>query len=278
MFKAGIFDTGNLLMLLATTGLMVLVYVLVRQLLRDRQPAGGVASAAGLRAADGSVTEFEELSAFASYLLQRAEEEKRQLAHRLHGDLGSTLVAVKMDVESVAEKLQDTAPELAIRLARAQATLQQAVTVKREIVDALRPSLLENLGFAAAVEWEVAETGRRAGITASATVAGETAAMPELTALWIFRALQETLNNVERHAQARNLWVEVAVAEDNVSVLVEDDGVGFADGSLRGHLGHGIAGIRQRARALRGELAIRRRPEGGALIELNIPLSRAGGT
>jgi signal transduction histidine kinase len=222
------------------------------------------------------VTEIEELSAFASYLLERSEEERRQLAHRLHGDLGSTLVAVKMDVESVAEKLQQTAPELAARLARAQATLQQAVTIKREIVDSLRPSLLENLGFAAAVEWEVAETGRRAGISASTMLTGETAAMPQLVALSLFRALQEILKNVERHAQARHLWVEIAVADGNVSMLVEDDGVGIADGALHGQLGHGIASIRLRARALHGECAIRPRQEGGVLVELNVPLPGTG--
>jgi signal transduction histidine kinase len=267
-----------MLALLVTVGLLALVCLLILHVLRRPEPEAGAAASAGPDAGDPSATEFAELSAFASHLLHLAEEEKRRLAHRLHGDLGSTLVAVKMDVESVAEKLQQTAPELAARLGRAQETLQQAVTIKREIVDALRPSLLENLGFAAAVEWEVAETGRRAGINASATVAGETAAMPERTALWLFRALQETLNNVERHAQARNLWVEVAVADDNVSVLVEDDGVGFADSALHGHLGHGIAGIRQRARALHGECAIRRRPQGGALVELNIPLPGAGAT
>jgi signal transduction histidine kinase len=136
--------------------------------------------------------------------------------------------------------------------------------------------LVENLGLAAAVEWEVAETGRRAGINATASITGETAALPELVALSLLRALQEALNNIERHAQARNLWVEIAVANGNVSMLVEDDGVGFADGALHGHLGHGIAIIRQRARALRGECAIRPRPEGGVLVELNIPLSGAG--
>jgi signal transduction histidine kinase len=276
MLNPGIFDTGNLLMLLATVGLLCLVYLLIRRALRGPELVLEAASPPDPDSGYPSAAEFEELSAFAAYLLHRAEEEKAQLAHRLHGDLGSTLVAVKMDIEGVAEKLQLTAPELAARLARAQDTLQQAVTVKRELVDALRPSLLENLGFAAAVEWEVAEAGRRARINASATVARETAAVPQPIALSLFRALQAALNNVERHAQAHNLWVDIAVADGNVSVLVEDDGVGFADGAVHGHLGHGIAGIRQRARALHGECTIRRRPEGGVLVEINIPLPGTG--
>jgi signal transduction histidine kinase len=276
MFNPGTFDTGNLLLLLATAGLLSIVYLLVRHALVGTGAAPGVAAPAGPDTVDPRAKSYDELSAFASYLLDRGEDEKRRLARALHGDLGSTLVAVKMDIESVAEKLRESAPDLAARLARAQETLQQAVTIKRELVDALRPSLLENLGFAAALEWEVAETGRRAGINAYATVASETAALPEAIALSLFRALQEIFNNAERHAQACNLWVDVTIADGNVSVLVEDDGVGFADVTLHGNPGHGLATIRQRARALNGECAFRRRPQGGTLVELNIPLPGSG--
>jgi signal transduction histidine kinase len=279
------FDIGALLIVLTT---VVLVFLLWRQarggsgsdrdqtLLRPVPPNADLFTAPAISPAVNAATriagQIQGLSGLVTHLQQRQEDEKRRLAQRLHGELGSTLIAVKMDIEGVEERLRQTEPELVSRLARAQHTLQQAVAINRGIIDALRPTLLENLGFAAAVEWEVAEVGRRAGLNASATVAAEMAELPEPMAMSLFRAVQEALNNSARHAQARNLWVEIAVADSNISILVEDDGIGITDGVLYSNLSHGLAGIRQRAQALRGECLIRRGPDGGTVVELNIPV------
>src|SRR5580658_3370191 len=94
MFNPGTFDTGNLLLLLATAGLLSIVYLLVRHALVGTGAAPGVAAPAGPDTVDPRAKSYDELSAFASYLLDRGEDEKRRLARALHGDLGSTLVAV----------------------------------------------------------------------------------------------------------------------------------------------------------------------------------------
>lgn len=216
-----------------------------------------------------------ELNELATHLQQVHEEEKDQLARTLHGELGSTLLAARMDIEAVIEKLRQSQPELALRLQRAHDTLQQAVAIKRELTDKLRPGLLENLGFAVAVEWEVAEAGRRAALNASVDVSRDTAGLPPEMAMSTFRAVQEAVENATRHARARNLWVEITAADSNLSVLVEDDGIGIADSALQSHLSHGLAGIRHRVRAMHGECLIRRRPEGGTVVEINLPLPAA---
>jgi signal transduction histidine kinase len=215
-----------------------------------------------------------ELSALTAYLQQRAEDEKAQLARRLHGELGSTLIAAKMDIERVAERLQGQ-PELAARLARAQGALEQAVAIKREMIDALRPSLLDNLGFASAVQWEAGDIARRAQLGVTVEIAEETAALPQPAAMSLFRIVQAALANVAQHAQAKNVSVEVSVADANLSILVEDDGIGITDGALHSDLSHGLAAIRQRTQALGGECTIRRGAHGGTLIEINVPFAEA---
>jgi signal transduction histidine kinase len=234
---------------------------------RATAPAGEVESLVASRT--------RELSALAAHLLQGSEDEKAGVARRLHGELGSTLIAAKMDIESVAERLSSAQPELAARLARAQGALEQAVAIKRELIDALRPSLLDNLGFAPAVQWEVSNVAQRAQLAASVDIAEETAGLPQPAAMSLFRIVQAALANVVQHAQAKNVSVEVSVADSNLSMLVEDDGIGIADSALRSHLSHGLAGIRQRTRVLGGECSIRRGAQGGTLIEINVPFAEA---
>jgi signal transduction histidine kinase len=245
---------------------------------RDAKTPAGLEQAASAPAAgiETQVAErTRELGELAAYLQQASEDERAGLAHRLHGELGSTLIAAKMDIESVAERVQAAQPELAARLARAQGALEQAVAIKREMTDALRPSMLDNLGFAPAVRWEAAEVARRAQFAASVEIAEETAALPQPVAMSLFRIVQAALANVAQHARAKNVSLEVSVADANLSMLIEDDGVGIADGALHSHLSHGLAGIRQRTRVLRGECTIRRGAGGGTLIEINIPFTEA---
>ena len=90
----------------------------------------------------------------------------------------------------------------------------------------------------------------------------------------LYRILQEALTNIVKYARAKSVHVEMTAAEDNVTLLIEDDGIGIPDGAQSNRLSHGITGMRQRVRALHGEFSIGRRPEGGTLIEVNIPIER----
>jgi signal transduction histidine kinase len=77
-----------------------------------------------------------------------------------------------------------------------------------------------------------------------------------------------------KYARAKHVHVELSASDDNVTLLIEDDGVGIPEDAQKNRLSHGITGMRQRVRALHGEFSIGRRPEGGTLIEVNIPLDR----
>jgi signal transduction histidine kinase len=219
-----------------------------------------------------------ELSDFAQYLQQVREREKRKFARNLHDELGSLLISAKMDIENVSSLLvREARPELVARLQRAQEVLEQAVITKRRIVEEMHPTLLDNLGLAAAVEWEVSETCSRAGLK-FAVEFPEDIDLPGDVSIALFRIVQEALANTVRHAAAANVTVAIAIGDSNISLLVEDDGVGIADSVHTDGGVHGIAEMRQRVRSLGGELAIRKRPglQTGTIVEVNIPCLDAG--
>jgi signal transduction histidine kinase len=88
----------------------------------------------------------------------------------------------------------------------------------------------------------------------------------------LYRILQEALTNIVKYAKASNVNVDLGVTSDTVTLLIEDDGIGIPDDAQNNLLSHGISGMRQRVRALHGDFAIARRPEGGTMIEVNVPL------
>src|SRR4029450_13177419 len=88
----------------------------------------------------------------------------------------------------------------------------------------------------------------------------------------LYRILQKALTNIVKYAQASKVNVDLGVTSDTVTLLIEDDGIGIPEDAQNNLLSHGIAGLRQRVRALHGEFAIARRPEGGTMIEVNVPI------
>lgn len=216
-----------------------------------------------------------ELSELSNYLQSLREEEKSRLARELHDELGGILVSAKMDVAWLRERLGAGGTELDDRLARTMAMLDDGMTVKRRIIEELRPTLLDNLGLSAALDWQVREACERAGLSCELNCAADLD-LPGPTALALYRIVQEALTNTIRHAQASRVAVDVLCDAQTVTLLFADDGRGIDEGRLRSRLSHGISGMRQRVRALGGEFAIRGRPGAGTTIEVRVPLDATG--
>lgn len=215
-----------------------------------------------------------DLSELSNHLHLVREEERSKLARDLHDELGGILVSAKMDVDWVEQRLREHDPEGAAKLERTQKALADAVKIKRRIIEELRPTLLDNLGLSAALDWQVHEICNAAGLTCTIATPGDDQAIPPPVSIALYRILQEALTNIVKYARARNVHVTLGLTPDNVMLTIEDDGIGIADKAPGDRLSHGIAGMRQRVRALRGEFSIGRRPEGGTLIRANIPLPR----
>jgi signal transduction histidine kinase len=216
-----------------------------------------------------------ELSELSNYLQTVREEEKSRLARDIHDELGGILVGAKMDVAWVAERFRNREPEVAQKLRRALVMLDEGVEMKRRIIEELRPTLLDNLGLASAIDWQVRQVCERAGLQCTMNLEESDVELPPEVTIALYRIVQEALTNIVKYAKARHVDVELVQNADGVSLVVQDDGVGLPTGADTNALSHGISGMRQRVRALGGEFVIRGKPRAGTTIEVNIPLRGA---
>ncbi len=147
--------------------------------------------------------------------------------------------------------------------------------IVRRIASELRPSVLDQLGLEAAIEYLVQDATRRTGIAVKLDVAEEFPRLPDKIASHAFRIIQEALTNVTRHAKATRVDVSVRRAGKTIILGVADNGVGFAPDSLSGLRSLGLVGMRERALACGGVLLVQGKPGEGTSIVVTIPLAEA---
>lgn len=215
-----------------------------------------------------------ELSELSNHLQMVREEEKTRLARDIHDELGGVLVSAKMDVSWVEDRLKNVDAEIGAKLRRAQESLDAGVALKRRIIEELRPSLLDNLGLGAAIEWLAHQMCDRAGIEPQITVPTDAPQLAPEMSIALFRIVQEALTNMVKYAKAKKVEIELVQTADHVSLLLSDDGVGIPEGAQNNRLSHGISGMRHRVRALRGEFSIHGTPGRGTMIEVTLPLPK----
>lgn len=219
----------------------------------------------------------EQLSVLSRHLIHVSEEEKSKLARELHDEMGANLTAIGMDLNTVAEALRGTHPDLVAMLTRARGTLVDTVQLKRRIVEDLRPSLLDNLGLSAALQSYCEDYARVTGLDCDVLVEGDIDCAGPMHAIALFRIVQESLNNIAKYAQAKNVIVHVGCEDGELSLEVSDDGVGIPPDALTRSKSHGLLGMRERALLLGGKLDVDRGVNGvGTCVRASIPLDAPG--
>jgi PAS domain S-box-containing protein len=209
----------------------------------------------------------------AARVLEAREDEKTRIARELHDELGQLLTALKMDLGWLRERLA-AGSDLAARAAEMGGLLDRTVHSTRRISSDLRPLMLDDLGLADAANWLVDDFAKRSGIECRIEIAGD-AALDELAkpvATTVYRAIQESLTNIARHAAAKSARVAIAIEDGAIRVEVEDDGRGFAPEDLMKPRSLGLKGMRERIAHLGGSLDISRAPRGGTRLRLRVPL------
>jgi signal transduction histidine kinase len=219
----------------------------------------------------------EQLSVLSRHLIRVSEEEKARLARELHDEMGANLTAIGMALASVAEQLKASHPEQAAALAGARGTLLDTVQMKRRIIEDLRPSLLDNMGLAAALQSYCEDFARVTGLDCEVLVDGEVDSAGPMQAIALFRIAQEALNNVAKYAQARRVIVHLAREGEGLALEVDDDGVGIPPDAMRRPKSHGLLGMRERALLLGGSLTVERGINGvGTHVQAWVPLDERG--
>lgn len=211
-----------------------------------------------------------ELSELSAHLQDTTEREKSQLARELHDELGSVLVSAKMDLAWAHDRLAANQPDVAGRLLRAMDALDQGVTVKRRVIENLRPTLLDNLSLAAAIEWHAGDTCQRAGLGCKLDLDDTLELAPDAS-IALYRIVQESLTNVVKHAKATAVDIRLRAGPAGVTLEIRDDGIGIPEGALRNRLSHGIVGMRQRTRALGGQIEVTGQAGSGTVIAVRLP-------
>jgi signal transduction histidine kinase len=147
------------------------------------------------------------------------------------------------------------------------------VDFKRRIVESLRPTLLDNMGLLPAVRWITQETCSRAGLQYTELHPEHEPELVDDAAIMVFRLVQESLTNIVKHAHATQVRVEIALQENDMTVLIEDNGIGI-DTDRREAVGsHGLATMRHRVRSFGGTFEIDSPPHGGTRIQARVPLA-----
>lgn len=203
-------------------------------------------------------------------LNERVEDEARRIAHALHDEAGALLATAHIAVEEVAQSLP---PARRGGFPRIREILVEIEKELRRLSHELRPTILDDLGLMPALDFLTKGVTGRSGlaIRVEGAIAGRLPSSIETT---LYRTVQEALDNVVKHAHATRVVVRVHRQPGSARLEVRDDGVGFAPGSGPdgGERGLGLAGIQERADALRGSLHIDSTPGRGTELILILPL------
>ena len=202
-----------------------------------------------------------------SAALEAQEEERARVARDLHDEVNQSLTALLLRLEAARKH----APaELAGQLAETRQLANQAMQELLDLARQLRPTALDDLGLKAALAGHVSELGGKTGIATSFEADGDLASVPQDVQLVVYRVAQEALANAVRHSGADHVRVRLLRADGRVELSIGDDGRGFTfDQAARGL---GIAGMRERALLVGGDLQVTSRPEIGTRVRLLVPI------
>lgn len=214
------------------------------------------------------------LRALSAHLQRVREDERAHIARELHDELGQMLTALKMDVSWLRTRCPNCAEtSVGPKLAEMAELIDTTIAAARRISADLRPTMLDDLGLKAAIEWLIEEFAKRhATIHCSLVIELGEHKIADNCATAAFRIVQECLTNASRHALASEIHAFVGVRDGKLVVVIRDNGQGLPPPPIRKG-SYGLIGMRERAEALGGKFDLRSVPDGGVTVEAKLPLS-----
>ncbi len=215
----------------------------------------------------------EQLRNLTTHLESVREEERRRISREIHDELGQALTALKFDASWIKGKLSNPQPALAGRLTEMSALIDDTIQAIRKIAARLRPDILDKLGLAAAMEWQLQEFRKRTGIQYHFAADPMNIELDERQATTLFRIFQESLTNVARHSHATRVNIDLERQDAEVSLRVDDDGDGIDGNKIFDTQSLGLLGMRERAASLGGTITVQRNHIKGTSVITHLPLS-----
>ncbi|MDH4285022.1 MAG: PAS domain-containing protein, partial [Gallionellaceae bacterium] len=211
---------------------------------------------------------------FSAHLQSVREEEKAAIAREIHDNLGSTLTALKMKIFQLKAELpaNKETKQLHEYIRSISQLINDASGIARHIITGLQPTMLNDLGLLAAIEWQAEQTQAFSGIKCMVNCIGDKGGLDQQRSIALFRILQEALTNVVRHSSASRVEIEYHHSDEEVVMSVIDNGVGMTNGHNNDSLHYGIHGMRERAALLGGTINFETPPGGGFGLTVILPL------
>jgi len=216
---------------------------------------------------------LDQLRALAARLQSVREEERASIAREIHDELGQACTAIKMDLALIGRKITKKQTQLRAKIESSMQVVDDMIVTLRRIASDLRPRTLDDLGLAAALEWQSQEFEKRSGIHCHLVLPLEPLNLDPERSTAIFRIFQESLTNVTRHAQATSVEARLEIAGGQLIFRVQDNGKGFDPEEAKAKKSLGLVGMQERAHLLSGEVSIEGIPGAGTTMILRIPLS-----
>lgn len=214
----------------------------------------------------------EELRMLASYLEKARETERTHIAREIHDELGQQLTGLKMDLSWLNKKINVQDESVKEKMKEVMGLMDETVKSVRTLATKLRPSLLDDLGLVAAMEWQSEEFQKRTGIQTTLETQVATRKIPQEIATNLFRIYQESLTNILRHAQATNVQVKLTQHDAILELQIHDNGKGFDEKMLAMKQTLGILGMKERTIEMNGIFSVISKPGQGTTIQINVPL------
>jgi signal transduction histidine kinase len=206
-----------------------------------------------------------ELHKLTQHVQKVREEERMVIARELHDDLGQSLTAVKIDLGIIRQSTSDNTT--AQKIIKLTALVSETIKTVQRITFQLRPTIIDDLGLEAGIEWYTSEFSERNGIEIKLELKPDIIILPEIS-LVIFRIMQESLTNVARHAKATKIDILLNECDDCINFVVKDNGIGISENRLNSKTSFGIIGMKERAQSVGGQLIIFKNREGGTSLQL----------
>jgi signal transduction histidine kinase len=217
----------------------------------------------------------EELRQLTAHQQSLREEEQKRIAREIHDELGQALTGLKLELHLLrkAAATVDGVRELSTGLEGLSGRIDDTIGTVRRISSEIRPSILDDFGLVAAIEWEASEFERKSGVVCTVTSNSDNIEIAPASANAVLRIVQEALTNVARHAKASRVIVRILWNGPDVTVSIDDDGRGVTAEKVKQARSLGFIGMRERARLVGGSIEIRPRPPGGTTVEVLVPIT-----
>jgi len=214
---------------------------------------------------------YEEIRRLTKHLQKVREEERTHIAREIHDELGQQLTAIKMDVAWIDKNTSEDASNIKRKLKNIITLLDACNQSIRRILSELRPRILDDHGWLEAIEWLGRQLTETTGIPVKFTTPEKDIKITGQIATAIFRVCQEAFTNIARHSLAKNIFVSIKIIEENIILIIEDDGTGFDPVSIQIKKSFGILGMRERILSLDGKFELISSHGKGTKIIVSLP-------